>query len=141
MAFGGGVVGDMVGFAAATYLRGIACIQIPTTLLAQIDSAIGGKTGVNLKGGKNLVGAFYQPMAVIADPSLLVSLPAREFHSGLYEAIKYGIIRSRSLFDLIAQNTPVFPTRRELVSNRLSQNVRRSRRTSSRKMNESPAFA
>lgn len=109
VAFGGGVVGDMVGFAAATYLRGIPCIQIPTTLLAQIDSAIGGKTGVNLKGGKNLVGAFYQPMAVIADPSLLVSLPAREFHSGLYEAIKYGIIRSRSLFDLIAQKHARFP--------------------------------
>lgn len=103
VAFGGGVVGDMVGFAAATYLRGIPYIQIPTTLLAQIDSAIGGKTGVNLKGGKNLVGAFYPPMAVIEDPSLLVSLPAREFHSGLYEAIKYGIIRSRGLFDLIAQ--------------------------------------
>lgn len=109
VAFGGGVVGDMVGFAAATYLRGIACIQIPTTLLAQIDSAIGGKTGVNLKGGKNLVGAFYQPMAVIADPSLLVSLPARQFHSGLYEAIKYGIIRSSGLFDLIAQKHSRFP--------------------------------
>ena len=109
VAFGGGVVGDMAGFAAATYLRGIACIQIPTTLLAQIDSSIGGKTGVNLKGGKNLVGAFYQPMAVIADPSLLVSLPARQFHSGLYEAIKYGIIRSRNLFDLIAQKHSRFP--------------------------------
>jgi 3-dehydroquinate synthase len=109
VAFGGGVVGDMVGFAAATYLRGIACVQIPTTLLAQIDSAIGGKTGVNLKGGKNLVGAFYQPIAVIADPSLLASLPARQFHSGLYEAIKYGIIRSRNLFDLIAQKHARFP--------------------------------
>ena len=109
VAFGGGVVGDMAGFAAATYLRGVACIQIPTTLLAQIDSAIGGKTGVNLKAGKNLVGAFHQPLAVIADPLLLVSLPAREFHSGIYEAIKYGIIRSRSLFELIAQKHSRFP--------------------------------
>ena len=109
MAFGGGVVGDMVGFAAATYLSGIPYIQIPTTLFAQIDSAIGGKTGVNLKGGKNLVGAFYPPMAVIEDPSLLVTLPAREFHSGLYETIKYGIIRSRDLFDLIAQKHVRFP--------------------------------
>ncbi|MFN8005863.1 MAG: 3-dehydroquinate synthase [Terriglobia bacterium] len=111
VAFGGGVVGDLTGFVAATYLRGIGCVQIPTTFLAQIDSAIGGKTGVNLIGGKNLVGAFHQPKAVIADPLLLLSLPPREFHSGLYEAIKYGIIRSRTLFDLIHCKHSLLPGR------------------------------
>jgi 3-dehydroquinate synthase len=111
VAFGGGVVGDVAGFAAASYLRGLPYVQVPTTLLAQIDSAIGGKTGVNLPSGKNLVGAFYQPRAVIADPMLLSTLPQREFCSGLYEAIKYGVIRSRPLFQLIDQKHSRLPHR------------------------------
>ncbi len=101
IAFGGGVIGDMVGYTAATFLRGVDYVQIPTTLLAQLDSSIGGKTGVNLKAGKNLVGAFHQPRSVIIDPLVLLTLPTREFHSGLYEAIKYGVIRSRLLFNLV----------------------------------------
>ncbi len=110
-AFGGGVIGDITGFAAASYLRGIPYAQIPTTLLAQIDSSIGGKTGVNLNAGKNLVGAFHQPSVVIADPLLLLTLPRREFHSGLYEAIKYGVIRNAGLFDLINAKHSQFPQR------------------------------
>src|SRR5439155_3254149 len=86
-------------FAAATYLRGIRLVQVPTTLLAQVDSAIGGKVGVNLAAGKNLVGAFHAPSMVVCDPELLDSLPRREFRAGLYEVVKYGIIRSRPLFD------------------------------------------
>jgi 3-dehydroquinate synthase len=99
VALGGGVVGDTAGFAAATFLRGVPVVQIPTTLLAQIDSAIGGKTGVNHPLGKNLIGAYHQPLAVLVDPLLLSTLPRREFRAGLYEAVKYGVIASRGLFD------------------------------------------
>ncbi|MGA8013145.1 MAG: 3-dehydroquinate synthase [Candidatus Acidiferrales bacterium] len=98
VAIGGGVVGDVAGFAAATYLRGVRLVQIPTTLVAQVDSAVGGKTGVNLPEGKNLVGAFYPPKVVIADPTLLATLPHREYRSGLYEVIKYGAIADPELF-------------------------------------------
>ena len=101
VAFGGGVVGDTAGFAAATWLRGVDFVQIPTTLLAQVDSAIGGKVGVNLPAGKNLVGAFYSPSLVVCDPDVLASLPRREFRAGLYEVVKYGIIASRPLFNRV----------------------------------------
>jgi 3-dehydroquinate synthase len=102
IAIGGGVTGDIAGFAAATYLRGIPVVQVPTTLLAQVDSAVGGKVGVNHPMGKNLIGAFHPPAAVVVDPSLLSTLPRREFRAGLYEVVKYGVIASRSLFDRTA---------------------------------------
>ncbi len=98
VAVGGGVVGDTAGHAAATFLRGVPFVQVPTTLLAQVDAAIGGKVGVNYAGGKNLVGAFYQPAAVLIDPSALATLPRREFRAGLYEVLKYGMACSRDLF-------------------------------------------
>jgi 3-dehydroquinate synthase len=104
IAVGGGVVGDVAGFAAATYLRGIRLVQIPTTLLAQVDSAIGGKVGVNLPAGKNLVGAFHPPALVACDPELLRTLPRREFRAGLYEVVKYGVIASQPLFDRVQAN-------------------------------------
>ncbi len=101
IAFGGGVVGDMTGFAAATWLRGISVVQVPTTLLAMVDAAIGGKTGVNHKGGKNLIGAFHQPRLVLIDPSTLNTLPDRQFRSGMAEVIKYGVIGDYVLFNLL----------------------------------------
>jgi 3-dehydroquinate synthase len=101
VAMGGGVVGDVAGFAAATYLRGVRIVHVPTTLVAQVDSAIGGKTGVDLPEGKNLVGAFHQPAMVVADPMTLRTLPARQFRSGLYEVIKYGVIGDAELFGFL----------------------------------------
>jgi 3-dehydroquinate synthase len=104
IALGGGVVGDMAGFAAATYQRGVHLVQIPTTLLSQVDSSVGGKTGVNHALGKNMIGAFYQPRAVIADTSTLNTLPDRELSAGLAEVIKYGLIRQRAFFDWLDEN-------------------------------------
>jgi len=104
VALGGGVVGDIAGFVAATYMRGVKFVQVPTTLLAQMDASIGGKTGVDHKLGKNLVGAFYQPMFVLVDISTLDTLPEREFRAGLAEVIKYGVIRDSSLFKFLEEN-------------------------------------
>jgi 3-dehydroquinate synthase len=104
VALGGGVVGDIAGFAAACYQRGIGYVQVPTTLLAQVDSSVGGKTGVNHPGGKNLIGAFHQPLAVATDTDTLASLPERELRAGLAEVIKYGCIWDATLFDWLEGN-------------------------------------
>ncbi len=112
IALGGGVIGDLTGFAAATYLRGVPFIQIPTTLLAQVDSSVGGKTAVNHPRGKNLIGAFYQPLAVIADTATLATLPQREIGAGLAEVIKYGLIRDPAFFSWLEANIDAL-TRRD----------------------------
>lgn len=108
IAFGGGIVTDLGGFLAASFMRGIPVLQIPTTLLAQVDAAVGGKTGVNLESGKNLFGAFHQPLAVLVDPNVVASLPEREYRAGLFEVLKTGIIADRHLFETMAtQSTDV----------------------------------
>ena len=104
IALGGGVIGDLTGYAAATYLRGVPFIQIPTTLLSQVDSSVGGKTGINHPLGKNMIGAFYQPQLVLADIDTLQTLPAREFAAGMAEIIKYGLIRDAEFFDWLELN-------------------------------------
>lgn len=104
IAFGGGVIGDLAGFAAATYMRGIPYVGVPTTLLAQVDSSVGGKVGVNLAEGKNLIGAFHQPRAVLSDTGALGTLPPRELASGLFEVVKCGAIRSEELFRYLERN-------------------------------------
>jgi 3-dehydroquinate synthase len=104
VALGGGVIGDLTGYAAATYLRGVPFIQIPTTLLSQVDSSVGGKTGINHPLGKNMVGAFYQPQVVLADIDTLQTLPPREFSAGMAEVIKYGLIRDAEFFNWLEAN-------------------------------------
>ena len=104
VAFGGGVVGDCAGFLAAIFMRGVPVVQVPTTVVAQVDASIGGKTGVNLHAGKNLVGSFHQPRAVLVDPEILETLEEREFRSGLFESLKCGVIRDHALFDFMERN-------------------------------------
>lgn len=106
MAFGGGVCGDVAGMLASVYMRGIDVVQIPTTVLAQVDASIGGKTGVNLRAGKNLLGTFHQPRAVLIDPAVLASLPEREFRAGLYESLKCGVIGKPELFHHLEKTNP-----------------------------------
>ena len=113
IALGGGVVGDLAGFAAAVYLRGIAFVQIPTTLLAMVDSSVGGKTAIDLDEGKNLAGAFWQPSLVICDPDVLSTLPADVFADGCAEVIKYGMISDRSLFDKL--HAPIMPQINDII--------------------------
>jgi 3-dehydroquinate synthase len=125
VALGGGVIGDLVGFAAATYLRGLRLVHVPTTLMAQVDSAVGGKTGVNHALGKNLIGAFHAPRLVLADPEVLSTLPRREFRAGLYEVIKYGIIASPALFDRVASSLPaLFARDSETLSDVIAESCR-----------------
>lgn len=123
IAVGGGVVGDVAGFVAASYLRGVALVQVPTTLVAQVDSAIGGKTGVNLPEGKNLVGAFYPPRLVLVDPRALTTLPEREFRGGMAEVIKYGVIADPKLFAFLEKYMDVILRRH---SGALERVIRRS---------------
>jgi len=125
IAFGGGIVDDVAGFLAAIFMRGVPVLQIPTTLLAQVDAAIGGKTGVNLACGKNLVGAFHQPVAVLIDPEVLATLPEREYRAGLFEVVKCGIIRSPSLFSMLAEKRAAVLAREpEIVERVISECVR-----------------
>lgn len=123
IALGGGVVGDMAGFAAACYQRGVAFIQVPTTLLAQVDSSVGGKTAVNHPRGKNMIGAFHQPAAVIIDTDVLSTLPERQYQAGLAEVIKYGLIRDRDFFDWLEKNAEALVAR---DSNVLEEAIYRS---------------
>ena len=115
IALGGGVVGDISGYVASSYLRGISFIQIPTTLLAQVDSSVGGKTAINIPAGKNLVGAFYNPKGVIIDTDTLNTLPEREFKSGLAEVVKYGLIQNKYLLSLLQENSAKVLLRKERV--------------------------
>ena len=125
IAFGGGIVTDITGFLAAIFMRGIPVIQIPTTLLAQVDAAIGGKTGVNLTVGKNLVGSFHQPLVVLIDPAVLGTLPEREYRAGLYEVIKAGVIVDAPLFRLFAERrTDVLAQVPEVVDHLIAEAVR-----------------
>ncbi len=125
VAFGGGIVNDMGGFLASAFMRGIPVVQIPTTLLAQVDASIGGKTGVNLTSGKNLFGAFHQPLAVLIDPDVLGSLSDREYRAGLYEVIKCGVIADRALFELLeARREAVFARDADVVERLIAAAVR-----------------
>ncbi len=119
LALGGGVVGDVAGYAASTYLRGVPFINIGTTLLAQVDSSIGGKTGINLKEGKNLVGAFYPPKAVLSDTAVLKTLPSREYRASLAEVVKYGMIRDPQLFQLLESRSQQILAKERKILNRV----------------------
>ena len=124
VAFGGGIVGDVGGFVAASFMRGVPVIQIPTTLLAQVDSGVGGKTGVNLTAGKNLVGAFHQPLAALIDPEVLSTLPEREYRAGLYEVLKTGVIRGAGLFRLMVdRRSAVLAQDQETVLDMVARSV------------------
>ena len=123
IALGGGVIGDITGFAAATYMRGINFIQMPTTLLSQVDSSVGGKTGINHPQGKNMIGAFYQPQCVITDVNVLKTLPSRELSAGLAEVIKYGLIRDIKFFEWLETNSQSLI---EMNSEHLSEAILRS---------------
>jgi 3-dehydroquinate synthase len=123
--FGGGIVTDVSGFLAAVFMRGVPVLQIPTTLLAQVDAATGGKTGVNLRSGKNLIGSFHQPIAVLIDPDVLSTLPEREYRAGLFEVIKCGVIRDRALFDLFFERADeILSLQPELVEQLIAGAVR-----------------
>lgn len=123
IAFGGGIVNDMGGFLAAIFMRGIPVLQIPTTLLAQVDAAIGGKTGVNLVSGKNLIGSFHQPLAVLIDPAVLTSLPDREYRAGLWEIVKAGVIREPDLFEYLARNSRAVLSRAPTAVDRIIEDA------------------
>ncbi len=119
IAFGGGIVGDLGGFLAAIYMRGIECVQVPTTVLAQVDSSVGGKTGVNLVSGKNLIGSFHHPAAVFADIDVLQTLPEREVRAGLFESVKAGIIRDPALFRFMERNAATILAREPAALSRV----------------------
>jgi 3-dehydroquinate synthase len=138
VAVGGGVVGDVAGFAAAAYLRGVKLVHIPTTLVAQVDSSIGGKTGVNLPEGKNMVGAFYPPLLVLTDPELLRTLPDREFRGGLAEVIKHAVIADREMFAMLEKDMEkVLRRDRRVLSFLILRNVQIKARVVSRDERES----
>jgi 3-dehydroquinate synthase len=138
VAVGGGVVGDVAGFVAAVYLRGVALVHVPTTLVAQVDSSIGGKTGVNLSEGKNLVGAFYPPRLVLTDQELLHTLPDREYRGGLAEVIKHAIIADESMFAMLEENTETILRRdRSALDQLIPRNVQIKARVVSRDERES----
>ncbi len=125
VAVGGGIVTDVAGFLAAIFMRGIPLIQIPTTLLGQVDAAIGGKTGVNLTAGKNLIGSFHQPLAVLIDPALLGTLPEREYRAGLFEIIKHGVIADPDLFSLMRQEPDrVLSREKDVVDRMIADSVK-----------------
>lgn len=119
VALGGGVVGDLTGFAAASYMRGVRFVQVPTSLLAMVDSSVGGKTGINLEAGKNLAGAFHQPMAVFADTDALATLPAREFAAGMAEVVKYGVALDEEFFRWLEQNAAAIQAREPVALERM----------------------
>lgn len=123
VAVGGGVIGDLAGYAAASYLRGVRFIQVPTTLLAMVDSSVGGKTGINIEAGKNLVGAFHQPIAVYTDLELLKTMPPREFASGMAEVIKHGMLADRELFELL-EAQPILSARDERLPSVVERNCK-----------------
>jgi 3-dehydroquinate synthase len=138
VAVGGGVVGDVVGYVAASYLRGVALVHVPTTVVAQVDSSIGGKTGVNLPEGKNLVGAFYPPRLVLTDADLLRTLPDREFRGGLAEIVKHSVIADASMFSFLEENMPKLLRRdRAVLEYLIPRNVQIKARVVSRDERES----